>query len=192
MKDAHYRGESNGHSITPDFQATLQLDEVLRKPPSTRRRNDHHSFIPTAEFKDIGQIAELDCEGMSSFDKVLQRVVCEDSNVVSEGGGLNYNKEIYTPNLEETLKSRLSQYRSKSESRVEPDPFGTTEVFSWGADKQGQLGLGERFARGNRIYTVPKFCSYNIAITKIACGQEHSVFITKDLFVYSMGSNIKG
>ena len=54
-----------------------------------------------------------------------------------------------------------------------------TEVFSWGSDKHGQLGLGERYAQGSQLYSVPKLCSYNIAISQLACGQAHTVFITR-------------
>lgn len=67
-----------------------------------------------------------------------------------------------------------------------------TEVYSWGTDKHGQLGLGEKFSHGKQVYPVPKCCSYNIAISKIGCGDDHSIFITQDSFVYSMGSNAFG
>mgnify|MGYP002633616922 CR=1 FL=1 len=67
-----------------------------------------------------------------------------------------------------------------------------TEVFSWGNDRHGQLGLGEKNASGKQIYALPKLCSYNIEIAKIACGQSHTVFLTPNHLVYSMGSNQKG
>lgn len=67
-----------------------------------------------------------------------------------------------------------------------------TDVFSWGNDKNGQLGLGEKMKEGKQVYSLPKFCSYNIAITKMACGQEHSLFLTPNGLIYSMGSNSKG
>lgn len=53
-----------------------------------------------------------------------------------------------------------------------------TEIFSWGNDKQGQLGLGQRLSQGKQMHPVPRFCSYNIPISQVACGQSHSVFIT--------------
>ncbi len=31
-----------------------------------------------------------------------------------------------------------------------------TEVYSWGADKHGQLGLGEKFSGDILVYPVPK------------------------------------
>lgn len=67
---------------------------------------------------------------------------------------------------------------------------GYTEVFAWGLDNYGQLGLGGK-ARG-KTYTVPRFCSYNVIIRDISCGEEHSAFISQQGHVYSMGSNTDG
>lgn len=52
-----------------------------------------------------------------------------------------------------------------------------TEVFSWGGDHKGQLGLGIKHA-GDQFYPTPKFCSYNISIQQVACGLAHACFIT--------------
>lgn len=41
-------------------------------------------------------------------------------------------------------------------------------------------------------HAVPRYCSFNIAIRKLSCGQEHSVFITHSDLVYAMGSNNLG
>lgn len=67
-----------------------------------------------------------------------------------------------------------------------------TEIFSWGNDKCGQLGLGQKLSKGKQMHPIPRFCSYNIAINSIACGQGHSVFITSNSLVYSMGNNSSG
>ena len=39
------------------------------------------------------------------------------------------------------------------------------------------------------IQPVPRFCTYGILIRDVACGLEHSAFITSDNFLYTMGSN---
>jgi len=70
-----------------------------------------------------------------------------------------------------------------------------TEVFSWGNDELGQLGLGvnqKKNGRQKTKYSVPRYCSFNISISRMACGQDHSVFITASGLVYSMGSNRHG
>ena len=59
-----------------------------------------------------------------------------------------------------------------------------TEVFSWGNDKNGQLGLGQRLSQGKQMHPVPRFCSYNIPINMVSCGQAHSVFITSKYFCF--------
>lgn len=68
---------------------------------------------------------------------------------------------------------------------------GYTEIFAWGGDHFGQLGLGELKNTG-KTYSVPRFCSYNIIIKDISCGEEHSAFIALSGYVYSMGSNSEG
>eukprot|EP00826_Nyctotherus_ovalis_P004378 TRINITY_DN10942_c0_g1_i2.p1 TRINITY_DN10942_c0_g1~~TRINITY_DN10942_c0_g1_i2.p1 ORF type:complete len:992 (+),score=296.82 TRINITY_DN10942_c0_g1_i2:74-3049(+) len=41
-------------------------------------------------------------------------------------------------------------------------------------------------------YSIPKFCTFNVIIRRIACGEEHSGFITNSGSVYTMGSNTDG
>ena len=67
---------------------------------------------------------------------------------------------------------------------------GYTEVFAWGGDHFGQLGLGSKHT--GKTYSSPRFCSFNILIREIACGEEHSAFIASSGHVYSMGSNSDG
>ncbi|OMJ71846.1 hypothetical protein SteCoe_29834 [Stentor coeruleus] len=65
-----------------------------------------------------------------------------------------------------------------------------TEVFAWGLDNKGQLGLGAK--NSGKCYTSPRFCSYNIMMKDISCGEDHSGFISDSGHVYCMGSNIHG
>ena len=52
-----------------------------------------------------------------------------------------------------------------------------TEVFSWGSDRHGQLGLGIDVS-SDPTYTIPRFCSYNITIKQVSCGLNHAGFVT--------------
>jgi hypothetical protein len=72
----------------------------------------------------------------------------------------------------------------------EDDNREFTEIFSWGNDKCGQLGLGQRLSKGKQMHPIPRFCSYNIAINSIACGQGHSVFITCKFYFFDIYSNL--
>jgi len=67
---------------------------------------------------------------------------------------------------------------------------GFTEVFSWGLDNCGQLGLGT--TSRDKKYPSPVFCSFNILIKDISCGEDHSAFISESGHVYCMGSNSNG
>jgi X-linked retinitis pigmentosa GTPase regulator len=65
-----------------------------------------------------------------------------------------------------------------------------TQVFVWGNDSQGQLGLGSKSNR--EVVLEPKMCSFNILIRDISCGEEHSAFISQSGYVYTVGSNADG
>ena len=67
---------------------------------------------------------------------------------------------------------------------------GYTEVFAWGGDHFGQLGLGGKTT--GKTYSSPRFCSFNILIKEISCGEEHAGFISYSGHIYTMGSNSEG
>eukprot|EP01017_Pseudomicrothorax_dubius_P024431 TRINITY_DN2595_c0_g3_i3.p1 TRINITY_DN2595_c0_g3~~TRINITY_DN2595_c0_g3_i3.p1 ORF type:complete len:623 (-),score=139.19 TRINITY_DN2595_c0_g3_i3:74-1942(-) len=73
-------------------------------------------------------------------------------------------------------------------------PF--TEVFCWGNDAYGQLGLcgsvSPREEKEKKVYTVPRVCCFDVVIKQVSCGEEHSTFVTDKGYVYSMGSNLEG
>jgi alpha-tubulin suppressor-like RCC1 family protein len=66
-------------------------------------------------------------------------------------------------------------------------------------DSFGQLGISSE--RIGKSYNKPKFCSFNIIIKDIACGEEHTALLTGELrcldsvaegYVYTMGNNLHG
>jgi X-linked retinitis pigmentosa GTPase regulator len=65
-----------------------------------------------------------------------------------------------------------------------------TQVFAWGLDHKGQLGLGSK--TGGKSYCSPRFCSFNILIKEISCGEDHTGFISTSGHLYCMGSNSDG
>lgn len=67
---------------------------------------------------------------------------------------------------------------------------GYTEVFAWGGDHHGQLGLAAR--QPGKTYNIPRYCSFNVFIKELACGEEHAAFITLNGEVYTMGNNAEG
>ncbi len=67
---------------------------------------------------------------------------------------------------------------------------GYTEVFAWGSDRYGQLGLGNK--QTGRCYCIPRFCSFNVTIRSVSCGDEHSAFITGKGQIFTFGSNSEG
>lgn len=65
-----------------------------------------------------------------------------------------------------------------------------TQVFSWGDDRYGQLGLGSS-GEGQEFHLKPRYCSYNIKIVSVSCGAAHTLLLTP-YCLYSMGSNAEG
>ncbi len=91
-------------------------------------------------------------------------------------GNSDHHKESAQKGLNHSVVSAMSPTKV---SNLQSQEY--TEVFSWGNDKCGQLGLGRQtHSNGKTFHTVPRFCSYNIAITQVACGTNHSVFITSN------------
>ena len=62
-------------------------------------------------------------------------------------------------------------------------------LFVWGNDTCGQLGLGNT---RERLCNVPVPCNVHLAIAQVACGAEHSALRSVEGLVYVMGSNIDG
>lgn len=67
---------------------------------------------------------------------------------------------------------------------------GVTEVYVWGNNRFGQLGLGEKYK--GQVLELPKFCSFNLTISSVSCGSDFTAFITLKGHIYSMGSNSNG
>eukprot|EP00826_Nyctotherus_ovalis_P002180 TRINITY_DN10413_c0_g1_i1.p1 TRINITY_DN10413_c0_g1~~TRINITY_DN10413_c0_g1_i1.p1 ORF type:complete len:863 (-),score=245.69 TRINITY_DN10413_c0_g1_i1:255-2843(-) len=65
-----------------------------------------------------------------------------------------------------------------------------TEVFGWGSDSSGQLGLGTN--EKGKCYCIPRIYTFNVIVKQVASGSEHSAFITKDGFIFTVGSNLEG
>lgn len=68
-----------------------------------------------------------------------------------------------------------------------------TEVYVWGSDACGQLGLElHGTARGGArlsYYASPKSCSFNVLVQQIACGAHHTAMLTQTGHLYMMGQN---
>ena len=71
----------------------------------------------------------------------------------------------------------------------EVDNSNMNILFKCLDDYYGQLGVGCEKV----IHNLPKICSFNIIVTDVSCGEEHTIFVQGDGgFVYAMGSNSEG
>ena len=86
-----------------------------------------------------------------------------------------------------------------------------TEIYAWGDDEMGQLGVGgtnnfdqyrskkHAFSGDDsenpdlkHVCSIPKICSFNIKILNISCGFNHSALLSYSGYLYTMGSNEYG
>mmetsp|Transcript_34143 Transcript_34143/g.59619 ORF Transcript_34143/g.59619 Transcript_34143/m.59619 type:complete len:940 (-) Transcript_34143:107-2926(-) len=98
--------------------------------------------------------------------------------------------------MQAVQESEAMRHEDKSEEatfKVQIDYVkmeGYTEVFAWGGDHFGQLGLAGK--QTGKTYCNPRFCSFNVIIRQVGCGEEHAAFIADNGYVYTMGSNADG
>lgn len=88
----------------------------------------------------------------------------------------------------------------KEESKIEHTPeeieaqeedVVCNEVYVWGDDSRGQLGLSGIF--GDEVFFgQPQICSFNVVIKQLACGLYHTIFGAENGLLYSMGCNKYG
>ena len=126
---------------------------------------------------------------------------CENGRMAMEGQNTTEETTqmtVPTPNNASMSKPPLVQAPSQPPAMV----VEYTEVFVWGEDKYGQLGIdsqlqtapqtvlavGGRSRRPDYI-PVPRSCSFNIVIRQVACGEHHSAILTAQGHLYMMGSN---
>ena len=99
-------------------------------------------------------------------------------------------------NIEERSGSRKAINTSKhkpnisisvieAEEQTKSSTF--SEIFVFGSDSEGQLGLDN--LSYNAYYANPRFIVYKINVVKISCGWEHSIVQSEMGICYAMGSN---
>ena len=71
-----------------------------------------------------------------------------------------------------------------------PARDSATEIYAWGCDSHGQMGISNR--KANRAYITPKIYSFNIQLRNAACGDEHAAIVAESGHVYTMGNNSDG
>ena len=76
----------------------------------------------------------------------------------------------------------MAEIKNKAKKQESNVYFDFTEVFVWGDDSYGQLGLyHQKLKKGNKeqiSFKLPKTCSFNILIKQVACGENHSSILT--------------
>lgn len=70
------------------------------------------------------------------------------------------------------------------------------EVYTWGSNEGGQLGLdNKQYAFSDCVKKptlVESLSKANVFVTQIACGETHSIVLTKDSKVFGWGMSMYG
>jgi alpha-tubulin suppressor-like RCC1 family protein len=69
---------------------------------------------------------------------------------------------------------------------------GYTEFFSHGCDENGQLGHAQQKDNRETKFDVPKSLSFDILISKVSCGGNHTLMLAQNGDMFSIGSNEYG
>ena len=103
---------------------------------------------------------------------------------------MNVLYEYPSPVLSDLFKVDLIEIACGQDHNLAIDSNGS--MYGWGSNKYGQLGSGKSEKR-KTIKTpqlLPVFCNYKAV--HIALGQNHSLILTEDGNVWSMGWNTGG
>eukprot|EP01124_Arcella_intermedia_P004578 TRINITY_DN12593_c0_g1_i1.p1 TRINITY_DN12593_c0_g1~~TRINITY_DN12593_c0_g1_i1.p1 ORF type:complete len:396 (+),score=54.04 TRINITY_DN12593_c0_g1_i1:118-1188(+) len=104
------------------------------------------------------------------------------------GGGLGHGNEshLFSPKKIEALSPHVIRKVTAGKTHT----LGLSdkgEVFVWGTNKSGQLGIGS-----NTGTSTPKRLGFDKIVREIACGESHTLILTEEGTVYGFGSNSKG
>lgn len=91
---------------------------------------------------------------------------------------------------------KQSQHSAMSEQFVCSVQYN--EVYVWGDNSFGQLGIGNLAKAGDSeldsqsaqaATMTPKICCFNTVVTNVACGVSHTIMLSSSGHIYAMGSN---
>lgn len=196
-EDASSSMDSNIHLIGFDtsdedvFRATQKVEHQLSQEGTTNLQ-PLEDFSIKHKFQSDSSIGETSfIDGIKSEMMKLDESRMEDS-------GSNEGETTITPKFrsmrtilakQEELERKPST-RSASENEMNrPSVVIETEVWSWGKNNKGQLGLGDMIDRP--LPTIVKAMS-NKRVVKICCGTSHTMALTANSQVYSWGNNGEG
>jgi len=153
------------------------MDQSIAIGQSSSVINDHQGPVSSRKTVRESVIGSQICKFFSSYlPLALESDNADSKSIMSTTSGLK----------------KKAAAKTKKKTGTTANPVNATEVFSWGSDLNGQLGLGLMGGNSNTLQPTPKYCTYGITIKEIACGEDHSAFITQDNFLYSIGNNQYG
>lgn len=171
-------------------------DAEIAKIIGKRCNNYTYTIVLTTDnrlwWKESGSWSKKVTEIKSVMGKIVD--ICLDSFVLNilydDGTVMRYDEYVNTdliPKLKEFPNNIVvTDIASGANHTVVLTDTGN--VYSWGANDYGQLGYGHCKRK-----TIPGLISADVfnqtPVTSIACGDNHSIFLTRSNTVYATGSN---
>ncbi|CAC5371355.1 ALS2 [Mytilus coruscus] len=209
-EDTNSSVDSNIHLVGFDtsdedvFHATQivesQLSKDFRKLSSSKSPDPKSPKKSDCSFGETTFIEGIQTEMLflddSKTDELDQSKTVEPREVTPKRGSQSAETTTKRSSMrtilakQEEMERKVSTRSSTTEDEMKrPSVIIDTEVWSWGKNSKGQLGLGDMGDRLNP--TIVKAMS-NKRITKLCCGTSHTMALTANSQVYSWGNNASG
>ncbi|XP_021370845.1 alsin-like isoform X2 [Mizuhopecten yessoensis] len=158
--------------------------------------DDQSSSIstPSTEDEQVPENTSPQMAESSFIERINEHTPLVDSSIedLRDGETIPERKSMSVRTLqvkEEQMSKRASVLGPKPDLQVVPskEVILDTEVWSWGRNFRGQLGIGDSIDRN-------KPCLVKVLngkqVVKVTAGSQHSLALTADSQVYSWGSNV--
>ena len=148
--------------------------------PGRMLRNYMENIVP-------GKINDDDnVEGMDNPHEIIDRAVCNVINFDHDQGSDGETTKLTPiPPTKLNIPHRITQIACGLHHSVLLSSTG--EVYTFGSNQHGQLGLGDFVIR-----ETPCLVNVNSTIVQISAGSNHTVLLNSQGQIYSFGSNNKG
>ena len=184
--DHQDNGVLSRETMQSDYVSTdngeMEQMETLKENETPLNIHIHQNFGRTQEqksFYEDDNTSSLSMQMTNKINHVPQRVTVSTlkrnlTNLHSKSNSRDRSKK---------RQRSVSKGRRQLEKKKQ-----TSELFVWGLDMSGQLGLRAQ----KQYYTKPKMSTWNIGVRQIACGRDHTAILTEQGQVYTLGSNQNG
>lgn len=201
-EDSNSSMDSNIHLVGFDtsdedvFHATQVVEHQLSQEDKSNVSSTDNSAVKCKTDSDCNVAESSFIEGIQSEMALLDQSKTDEKGDTTLEGGSQQGETITRYSMrtilakQDEMDRKVSTRSSTTEDEMKrPSVTINTELWSWGKNNRGQLGLGDMIDRPRP--TIVKAMS-NKRVTKVCCGTCHTMALTANSQVYSWGNNVSG